>query len=373
MSELLQVKRPKWAAVDAKTFSAALKRVSEVLAKSVIPELSEVCVRFSKGQCVVSGADLTAWVISEFPASGDDFAFIFSRTKDAERICRYFDGILTLTLAENDDPDSGGLVTLSCGARAGEFDTYSAENYLVAPELPGEVSFRTNAAAVLGRVRKVAYATKKPGQNTKELTACVEFSGNQIFAVDGQRAAWTVDNTLTFPQPFLVYGEHLRLLKLFGDSQADFYLSKSYLHVTDGSTTVIFRTVQDAPFNLSSAIPQTYEEEFWVSPKGVLSELKYLNDATPRARTSRVRLCRNELSMTVNGRTYSTAIDMDRQSAQTIMFELRHLTDAFKQFSAEAHVKVKISGSKTPVVIEAEDGNSCALILPVPVKESAAA
>lgn len=136
---------------------------------------------------------------------------------------------------------------------------------------------------------------------------------------------------------------------------------------------MIFRTVNETPFNLHSAIPRTYVEEFWVSPKEVLSELNYLNNATPKAKTSQVCLCGNELSMTVHSRKYSTAIDVERQSAQVIMFELRHLTDAFKQFEKEQKVRVKISGDKTPIVIETGDQSSCALILPVPVKKTAAA
>ena len=240
--------------------------------------------------------------------------------------------------------------------------------------MPDYISFNANAATLLDRISKVAYATQKPGQSTKVITSCVEFSGNQIFTLDGQRAAWDQDSTLTFPQPFLIHAESLRLLKLLGDSQANFYLSRPYLYVTDGkSTTIILRVEEGVPFQLHSAIPQKYVEEFWVSPKKVLSELNYLNDAAPKTRTPCVYLRGNELFTMVNSKKYSTVIDADRQSAQTIGFALRHITDAFKQFGTEPQVKVKISGIRTPVVIEAEGRSDCALILPVPVKENAAA
>ena len=109
------------------------------------------------------------------------------------------------------------------------------------------------------------------------------------------------------------------------------------------------------------------------SPKKVLQELRYLNDVVPRARKLYVHLHGNELYMTVNGKKYSTTLDADRQDGQVIMFELNHLTEAFKQFNKEQQVKVKISGNITPVVIEAEGRSDCALVLPVPMKKDAAA
>lgn len=47
------------AVVDAKEFSKALDKVSEVLgASKYIPALREVMVRFSGGRCVLTGTDI---------------------------------------------------------------------------------------------------------------------------------------------------------------------------------------------------------------------------------------------------------------------------------------------------------------------------
>lgn len=369
MNELLQMVRTMRATVEAKAFSDALKNTRTLLRKSAIPFLEEVHVQFSGGTCILTGTDLDSWIISELPAQGDDFAFVFSRTKDIERACRYFDGPLTLEMTEAQE----GVISLSCGSRTGEFGVYSAETYPATPNPKGEVSFRTNVATLLERIGKVSYATKKPGQSSKEITSCVEFSGNQVFAVDGQRAAWDLDTAQTFPQPFLVHAEPLHLLKLFGDMQADFYISTPYLYVMGERMKAIFHLVEDKPYDLHSAIPQTYVEEFLASPKQVLQELRYLNDVVPRARKLYVYLRGNELFMTVNGRKYSTALDTGRQDGQVIMFDLSHLTEAFKQFDKEPQVKVKISGAITPVVIEAEGRSDYALVLPAPMKKDVAA
>lgn len=374
MSNLLQMDRPMRAVVDAKTFSDALKKVSMVLKKSIVPILEEVHVRFSGGRCTLTATNLNTWIISEIPAHGDDFAFVFSRTKDAERACRYFSGDISLEMVETGDgKHSHPVVTISSGSRAGEFDAHPAGDYPDVPKLQGEVLFTANAGALLERISRVAYATKKPGQDSREMMSCVEFVGNQILALDGYRAAWDQDSTLSFPKPFLVLAEQIRLLKLFGNAQVDFYLSHPRLYVTTGSTMAVFRTTEAVPFDLRSAIPQKFIEEITVSPKKILDELKYLSDVAPKAKTPNVYLRGKELFMTVQGRKYSAVLDIDRQSTMTIGFHLRYVTDAFKQFEKEPQVKVKFSGAIGPVVIETEGRNDCAMVLSVRAIENAAA
>lgn len=146
------------ASVDAKSFSAALRKVSAAAArKSIIPVLREVCVRFSNGRCILTGTDLTTWVVTEIPADGDDFAFVFSRSRDVERACRNFDGRIVLERPEAHDPKIWiNPIILSCGARSGEFEAYSIEDYPDMPELTGEFLFRANASALLARINRVA-------------------------------------------------------------------------------------------------------------------------------------------------------------------------------------------------------------------------
>lgn len=109
------------ATVDAKAFSAAMKKVGAVVPKnSVIPALNGVCVRFTGGRCTLTGTNLTTWILAEIPASGDDFAFVFSKCRDVERACRYFEGDVTLELPKpNDFPSGIGLVTITCAPASG--------------------------------------------------------------------------------------------------------------------------------------------------------------------------------------------------------------------------------------------------------------
>ena len=202
MSNLELAVRPLRATVDAREFSEALKNISLVLKKSDVPILEEASIRFSGGRCILTTTDLTTWMIAEIPASGDDFSFIFSRTKKLELVCRRFDGSLTLEWTENTARHDGdGFVRLSCGSRTGEFDTWSTDLCPDIPKVDGDVSFSANAAELLERINRVAYATLKPGEGGRDASACVAFSGKQIYALDGYRAAWD-DGELDFPQRF---------------------------------------------------------------------------------------------------------------------------------------------------------------------------
>lgn len=365
MSDLLQLGRPMRASVDAKAFSDALSKTALVLRKLAIPVLSETTVRFSNGRCILTATDVSTWITVELPADGDDFSFTFSQTKKVVRVCRGFEGRLTLEWMENIvDKDKCGLVRLSCGSRTGEFDAYSVDISPNPPKVDSDVSFQANAAHLLERITKVAYATIKPEQCERERSACVEFSGSQVFALDGYRAAWD-NGESDFPQPFLVHAAPLRCLKAFGNCQVDLRLSKSRLSVTDGTMTIIFHTVDSKPFHLERALPKKYLEEFSVSPKEFLAELRYLKDIIPKTRTPYVYLRRNELLMPVNGKIYGTAITISRTGDTTVGLNLHYLHDALMQFRTEKRVTVKISGLHSPIVIEAEGRSDCAMVLPV--------
>ena len=63
--------------VDAKPFSDALANACTVPRKSRIPCLNEVYVHAYPDKCILAATDLTTWFITEIPAQGDEFSFIF--------------------------------------------------------------------------------------------------------------------------------------------------------------------------------------------------------------------------------------------------------------------------------------------------------
>lgn len=213
------------AIVDARALSAAMTQVEKLIPKSGFPVLEGMLVSFSHGVCSLTGADLTTWLTAKLPAGGDDFAFVFPHPKTVLNACRYYDGELTVVPCGarsasmetylfktcGTEPNFT-KVDLFCGRRAGEFDVIPAKEYPEPPERGTEVSFQANAAALLKREQ-----------------ICVQFSGNDIFCVDGWRAACDTDLSLRFPRPFLTWGKGLSYLKLMGNREASVYLDLGHI------------------------------------------------------------------------------------------------------------------------------------------------
>ena len=114
--------------VDAKAFSAALKKVSGLLKPSAIPQLAEVHAAFTGKTCRLTASDLTAWFSIEIPAEGDAFELVFSNTKAVARASTHFNGHMTMELT---GPEK--TLTISCGAKSGEFSTLDTDLF---PETP---------------------------------------------------------------------------------------------------------------------------------------------------------------------------------------------------------------------------------------------
>lgn len=373
MNESLTAERITRATVDVNAFSEALRKVHVVLKKSSFPVFEGVHIRFSGGRCILTTTDMNTWMTTEIPAMGGNFSFVLPRSRDVERACRHSDGMLTLELTENNgSKNKDRFIRLTCGPRNGEFDIFPAGDYPETPQVDGEVLFHANSARLLERIRRVSYAALKPDPSVNERAICVDFSGSRVCALDGFRAAWD-DGGPDIPIPFMVHAEPLHYLKAFGNREVEFRRAKLWLSVTDGTTTILFRTVECDPFHLDSAIPKSYLEEFSVSPKELLTELEYLKAVTPASNKLYVYLRGNELFTLSKGRRYSTALEINRVDAKTRGFNLNYLTDAARQFKKETRVTVKISGIYSPLVMEAEARGDRALVLPIRVKADAVA
>ena len=190
------------AIVDAKAFSEALSNVGKVIQKSAIPVLEGVLVRFKNGRCSLTASDLTTRLTVALPARGEEFSFVLQKPQEVAKACRYYQG--ELTLEAHDIQSDYPTVTLHSGHRSGTFDAFQAKDYPLPPPLEENVSFTANAASLLKRIERVKYAVRAPqGFYDEPRRTCVQFSGNDVFCVDGHRAACDTDTALTFPRSFL--------------------------------------------------------------------------------------------------------------------------------------------------------------------------
>lgn len=351
------------AIVDAKAFSEALSNVGKVLQKSTVPVLEGVLVRFKNGRCSLTASDFTTWLTAALPARGEEFVFALQKPREVTKACRYYQGELTLEVHEI-HPDHPA-VTLSSGRRSGTFDVFPAKDYPLSPPMEENVSFTANAAVLLKRIERVKYAVRAPqGIYDEPQRTCVQFSGNDVFCVDGHRAACDTDTALTFPRPFLTWGSSLAFLKLMGGSEVTVRIGTNHIWFSTDAVSICAHKEGFETFRLRDAVPNTFSEEFYVSPKEFLRELEYLEGFQGKHR-SPVRFCGGKMILHNTPDRCFTAVEIDGKSGLVIGFDPHFMRDALRQFGGEERVKTKLSGVETPIIIEAEDRNDFALVLPV--------
>ena len=125
---------------------------------------------------------------------------------------------------------------------------------------------------------------------------------------------------------------------------------------------------------MDSAIPASFETQFQVCPKEFLDELDYLKRALRGKNHHLVRFSGGNLLAESQGEQYATKVRVDGDGNVTFGFNLAFMADALEQFKKEPFVNVKISrGSISPIILEAEGRNDHAMVLPVRLRESAAA
>jgi len=356
----------KRAIIDAKAFSEGLDQVSKALRKMTYPALSEICVRFEDGTCILTATDMETWLIKRIPAQGEDMAFVFSRTKDVAKACRLFHGALILELEEDNSGKNKELkLLMRCGSRSAEFDAMDSELYPDYKPFVTETSFSINAASLHARIERVDYAAMKSWETSNATRSSVQFSGSHVFALDGNRLACDTDPDYSFPRPFMANRETLPHLKLFGDQEVLVEFGKGRCRFTNGAITLDFIIPSMDIFGVDKTIPQNFAESFTVNPGSLLRELKYLKEFTARERYPYVRFCSGDMFMPASSGTYRTRVEICGESSTTFAFELNRMIDAMRQFKDEPSVRMNVNSSVSPFVITAEGRSDLALVCPV--------
>jgi len=364
----------KKAIMDAKEFSKALDQVCKILRKMAIPILEEVCVRFADGRCTLTATDMETWLTKELPAQGDAFSFVFHHTKDIAKACRHFTGDLVIEVSERDAEEHRLRLYIRCGGRTAEFDAWTVGDYPVQPKVEEQMTFQTNAAALLARVERVRYAVRKPSPDGyRRDLCCIQFEKDRIFSLDSCRAACDTDASLVVPLPFMVDSTALVHLNQFGDQEVHICIGARYVQITDKATSLYIYRVEAPPFDMGSAVPKKFVEEICVSPREFLQELAYLKEFTQKAYRPVVRFQGGKLSMSVPNGMFTTHVAAEGKSEIVFGFDLRYMTDALRQFKGEDRIRMKISGARGPIILEADGRGDFALVLPVRLKREEAA
>lgn len=363
------------AKIDAKTFIQALEKVSDLIRKSTIPALTAVLVRFERDSCTLTSTNLDSYLSMKLPAQGDSFSFLLGRPQETARAFRQFDGDLILEQTETGEGVRRRIkLALSCGSRSAELFPFLPEDFPEQQTWEPKHSFTANAARLYTRVERVKYAVGLP--NPKDSRACrsnVQFSGSNIYTVDGYRLSCDTDPELAVPVPFMAAPEALDHLKLFGDQNVTIRMGERYALATDGTTTLAFRLPEGELFKLDSAIPSTFQAEFSLQPKEFLAELAYLKRALRGKNHHAVRFSGGSLFAESMGERYATRVQTDGNANVTFGFTLAYMMDALKQFEKEPVVRMKMTSVFGALIIEADKRKDFAMVMLVQLKNTMAA
>lgn len=363
------------ARVDAKTFSEALDKASAVLKRAMVPVLETVSLQFGDGKCVMTATDLSTWLSVEIPAQGDTFGCAFYHNKDAAKACRFFNGQLSVEIVDSEDGrHKQRQIILSCGCRTAEFEGLPPDEDLLTPPTDEvKASFSVYAATLLKRVDRVKYAAMKCANPSRPEFACVQFVKNVVLALDGQRAAYDIDPSLTFPRPFLVTADALTHLKLFGGSPVQAHIGVRFTQFVGEGISLCCSNEGVEAFRLDQAIPKDFREEIYVHPKEFLRELDYLKSLLHSKEKPFIRFHGGELSLEAVSRQGQTSVPIEGKSTIEFGFDLNFMTEALKRFEGEAQVKIRVASQSSPLILEAEGRNDHALVLPVRLRQDRAA
>lgn len=367
------------AIVDAKAFSTALDSVMAVIKRSTIPILESVQLRFGDGKCVLTATDMDTWLTKEIPAQGDTFTCGFYHTKEAAKICRYYDGALSIEAADTGEGrDARRQLLLSCGTRKAAcagFPAAESGDFPYAPAMDVDAESFTigNAAALLEQINRIKYAVGIERDSMNAVRTCVQFDRDKVFCMDGYRVACETVPGFVIPKPFLVYPEALSHLKMFGQEPVAVDVGVTYVRFAGKGMSIVCRRQGVTPFRLDQAIPTEYREKICVSPKEFLRELGYLKGLIPKKSRPYLRFCNGRLSLESGPLDGCTTIHTDRTSAIEVGFNIHFMADALKQFEKEKQVKLKIQSSLAPIIIEAEGRSDYALVMTARLRKIQAA
>lgn len=367
MKHIGSVKR---AVVDAQVFAQAFNAACTALPNSIHSTLENVQMHFEKGTCTLIATDLNVWLVEQIPSQGDTFTCAFQHSKLINKLCRFYDGPLTVEINDGYNENRPvRTIRLTCASRSAEFDAFLPDE--VFPELPdfaAETSLSVCAETLYQRIDRVRYAALPDrGQNLLQKIS-VQFDRNHIFALDGYRAACDTDMSLTLPAPMLLTAGALTHLKLFGAQNISIEHDGKYARFSGAGLSIYIRLLESKPFHLMDAVPKSFRETFSVSPKEFLHELDFLKKAMPPKQKPYFRFWQGKVSLSSEDTQCYTSISVDGRSQIEFGFNLPYMLDAMKQFSQEKSVRLKVSSFLEPIVIEADGRNDFAMILPIRLK-----
>lgn len=358
--------------VDAGQFREALDRVLRTAAKRVrVPVLEEAVVHFEENRCTITCTNLKQWCQAVIPASGETFAFGFTKTKRVLTACQHFSGELEFSFTSDPSenyPDPEGILIVKNSGRKLQCRTIPASEFPEMPKPTYEAQYSIHAGNLLERFNRIKYAlscnTDRPAR------CCVQFLDNRIITVDGHRLAVSADPGLMVEKPFFIPPEAMAELQMFKGQDCSLSVGQEWAAFENDSLRLLTRIPANDGLNIDQTIPKCFDTEYSVSVSTFWDEVKYLSEFITAKNKAPIRFDGQTLALETEEGTCSSEVGFPAIPIRG--FNAKYLLDGLGQFKAKKAdtVTMKIGSPISPILLT-DNGDDLALVLPVRLKDVA--
>lgn len=266
---------------------------------------------------------------------------------------------------------AGNIITIKADKIKNKYQTLDPAQFPATASQEEGSELTIKADTLLKSIKRVSYAVPTQGNNPLMSSMCLQASGGQLnfVGLDGHVLAWdkveySGEFELLIPKNTV---DKLKSLGMSGDVQIR-HSKTGAVFITE-DFEVYTRLIEGEHFK--------YQTMFKELPLHTVISRMALLDAMTRAKMCteercpvRFELDGNSLSVSIKDKTtdYHEMVELqeDMAEALTIGFDARLVLETLKAFDCE-NVGVSFGGPKMPMIVEAEDSDFKAIVLPVAI------
>ena len=327
--------------------------------KTTMPVLQGILVK--EGYLIANNMEMT--VKAKLEGIEDDCFIIPERAFDL--ISNLPDGEVEISVTTKN------IITIKADKIKNKYRTMDSEQFPDITTQKAENRLTIKASILLESIKRVSYAILAQGSNMAMSSMCLQAADGQLkfVGLDGHVLAWDKvgydgDFELLIPKNTI---DKLKSLGLTGDVQ-----------ITHNKTGAVFITED---FEVYTRLVEgeyfKYQTMFKEMPIHTVVSRGELLDAMTRAKMCTEERCpvkfemqEKQLNLSIKDKTtdYQETVDLQEKLLKplTIGFDARLVLETLKAFDCD-HVGISLENPKMPMIIEAEDSDFKAIVLPVAI------
>lgn len=340
--------------------AAKLNKIKGVVPKkTTTPVLQGILVK--KGCLIANNLEMT--VKAKLEGTEDECFIIPERA--FELISNLPDGEVDISVTAKN------TITIKADKIKNKYQTMDPEQFPDTVTQKSDNQLTIKSDVLLESIKRVSYAVPAMGSNAVMSSLCLQAADGQLnfVGLDGHVLAWDKvdyngDFELLIPKNTI---DKLKSIGLTGDIQ-----------ITHNETGAVFITED---FEVYTRLVEgkyfMYQTMFKKLPLHTVVSRRELMDAMTRAKMCTEERCpvrfeirEDQLNLSIKDKTtdYHETVDLQEKLSEplTIGFDARLVLETLKAFDCD-NVGLSLEGSKTPMIVEAEDSDFKSIVLPVAI------